>query len=174
MLPREPPAQPKPGERFLASSPCRLICIAVSQEPFVCWFLFLRRFLVEIWVGYGWGRGVSCELLRRGGGCSSLGAGAGTSPELSLLELPEQHLMRAVLSRQASWLVCCKREIISGCLKEGEKVGERTGHWRTCTTSRASKPPPARSSSMQQKQDFWGGFHIDLHAFVTLWMSWDS
>lgn len=25
----------------------------------VCWFLFLRRFLVGIWVGFGWGRGVS-------------------------------------------------------------------------------------------------------------------
>lgn len=43
----------------LASSSSRLTGVAVSQEPFVCWFLFLRRFLVETWVGYGWRRGVS-------------------------------------------------------------------------------------------------------------------
>lgn len=33
--------------------------VVVSQEPFVCWFLSLRRFLVETWDGYGWRRGVS-------------------------------------------------------------------------------------------------------------------
>lgn len=55
----------------------------------------------------------------------------GLVPALSRLELPGQCLMRAVLSRQASWLVCYKSEIISGCLKEGEKVGERTGQWST-------------------------------------------
>lgn len=83
----------------------------------------------------------------------------GLVPALSHLELPGQHLMRAELSRQASWLICCKSEVVSGCLKQGEKVGECTGQWSTCTTSRASKSPPAHSSNMQQKYDFRGFPH---------------
>lgn len=82
----------------------------------------------------------------------------GLVPALSHLELPGQHLMRAVFSRRASWLVCYKSEIVSGCLGEGEKVGECTGQWSTCTTSRASKSPLAHSSNMQQKNRISGGF----------------
>lgn len=176
------------GRNILASSSSGLIGVVVSQEPFVCWFLLLGRFLVEIWVGYGWRRGVSWLLLRtkHGGVCSFWGAGAGTNPQSlggCVAASHECWLGLPVFSRGASWLIGIKMRLFWVAIKAGEEVGGCMG-LRSILQHLPSQqilpghPHQHRGTAMgtrAAKIGFLGFFfHVDLHAVMPIWVAWGS
>lgn len=61
MLPQEPPAQPEPGERFLASSSPGLICIAVKSGA-LCVLVSLSQKVSGWDLGWVW-VGKRCVLV---------------------------------------------------------------------------------------------------------------
>lgn len=102
----------------------------------------------------------------------------GLVPALSHSALPGQHLMGAGLCFPDESLGCFVTKV--GLLGIAPRKGGRLG---SAQGSGAPAPPPEPASPHQHrtamrtqaaKTGFLGGFHMGLHALVTLWMACES